>query len=251
MYQTYIPEDIVLIIDGPISDDLLATLDHWKRVLPLSIFSLEMNMGLAYALNYGLKLCINDWVFRMDMDDVCSKDRFRKQRDYIVANPEIDILGGNILCFESFSNPYSCRKVPLSFSDIKRFLKFRNPLNHPTVFFNRTKILSINGYPNARFGQDYLLWIRAINSGMCIVNMKDVLVLMQVDRKTFSRRGITNLRYDLQSYKLMYDLEMTSFFEFCLGFLFRLIYSVYASCRSLVQIVYFKFSQSGASNRGY
>ena len=55
---------------------------------------LNKNMGLAYALNYGLELCTHDWVFRMDVDDVCAKDRFSKQIEIISLNPDIDILEG-------------------------------------------------------------------------------------------------------------------------------------------------------------
>ena len=45
-------------------------------------------------------------------------------------------------------------------------MKYRNPVNHPTVFFNRNRIIGIGGYPNARLGQDYLLWINAIINGL-------------------------------------------------------------------------------------
>jgi glycosyltransferase involved in cell wall biosynthesis len=108
--QVYIPDEILLIVDGAIDEFLLESIKNWQQVLPLKIYSLKVNMGLAYVLNYGLGLCRSDWVFRMDMDDVCSKDRFQKQRDFIIANPEIDILGGNILCFETFPNFYSGRE---------------------------------------------------------------------------------------------------------------------------------------------
>ena len=62
-------------------------------------------MGLAHELNYGMKLCTNDWVFRMDIDDVCANERFSKQINIINLNPDIDILGGNIMCFKSFPTP--------------------------------------------------------------------------------------------------------------------------------------------------
>ena len=167
------------------------------------------------------------------MDDVCSKDRFQKQRDFIIANPEIDILGGDILCFETFPNYYSGRKVPSTPDAIKRFMKFRNPVNHPTVFFNRKKILNIGGYPSARLGQDYLLWIKANKNGLRIENMKEVLVLMQVDKRSYSRRGLANLRYDVRPYRVMYEYEITNSIEFISGVLLRFMFCLYATARGI------------------
>ena len=128
---------------------VLKDIVKWSEILPIKTSMLKKNMGLAYALNYGMKLCTNDWVFRMDIDDVCAKDRFTKQINIISLNSDIDILGGNIQCFESFPNFFPGRNVPTSYNSIRRFMKFRNPLNHPSVFFNRNKILNIGGYPDA------------------------------------------------------------------------------------------------------
>lgn len=234
--QTKIPDEIVLVVDGPVKESVFFDINKWIEVLPIKIFKLDKNMGLAYALNYGLKLCTNDWVFRMDIDDVCVKDRFLNQIKFIKSNPEIDILGGNILCFESFPNFFSGRTVPKTYKKIIRFMKFRNPVNHPTVFFNRNRILDIGGYPNARLGQDYLLWIKAITNGLIIENTKDVLVYMQVDKNSYSRRGLSNLKYDTRPYFLMYKYKKTNVFELFIGLFIRFIYCTFSSLKSKIDL---------------
>tara|TARA_B100001939_G_scaffold345323_1_gene361609 strand:+ start:538 stop:1323 length:786 start_codon:yes stop_codon:yes gene_type:complete len=234
--QKYIPEEIILVIDGLIDESVFFDIKKWSEVLPIKTFNLETNMGLAYALNYGIKLCTNDWVFRMDIDDVCANDRFLKQINIINSNPSIDILGGNILCFESFPNFFSGRIVPNTYKKILRFMKYRNPINHPTVFFDRNKILDIGGYPNVRLGQDYLLWINAIANGLKIENLKDTLVYMQVDKNTYSRRGLRNLKYDTYPYFFMYKNNITNIFEFLIGLSIRFIYCTYASLRSKINL---------------
>ena len=234
--QSIIPNEIILIIDGPIEELVLIDIEKWSKILPVKIFRLNENMGLAYALNYGMKLCTNDWVFRMDMDDVCAKDRFSKQINIISVNPDIDILGGNIQCFESFPNFFPGRNVPTSSDAIRRFVKFRNPLNHPSVFFNKNKILGIGGYPNARLGQDYLLWINAITNGLKIQNTKDVLVYMKVDKNSYSRRGLGNLKYDSYPYLLMYKNRISNIFELLIGLSMRLTYCTYSSIRSITNL---------------
>jgi len=234
--QESIPNEIILIIDGPVESLVIKNIKKWSTILPLKFYGLHKNMGLAYALNYGMKLCSNDWVFRMDIDDVCAKDRFSKQIKVISSNPDIDILGGNIKCFQSFPNLFSGRIVPNTFNEIKRFMKYRNPVNHPSVFFNRNKILDIGGYPNARLGQDYLLWINAVKSGLIIQNVKDELVYMQVDKNSFSRRGLKNLKYDAYPYISMYKNKLTNIFELLIGLKIRIIYCTYSSIRSIINL---------------
>ncbi len=234
--QIHIPNEIILVIDGPVEESVFFDIKKWGEVLPIKIFRLDANMGLAYALNYGMKLCTNDWVFRMDIDDVCAKGRFLKQINIINSNTEIDILGGNILCFESFPNFFSGRTVPSTFNKIRRFMKFRNPVNHPSVFFNRNRILDIGGYPNARLGQDYLLWINAVINGLKIENTKDVLVYMQVDKNSYSRRGLRSLKYDTYPYFLMYTNKITNIFELFIGLSIRFTYCTYSSIRSIINL---------------
>lgn len=234
--QKYCPDEIVLIIDGPIEESVFFDIKKWVKLLPVKIYNLDSNMGLAYALNYGMKLCTNDWVFRMDIDDVCAKDRFLKQVKIINSNPDIDILGGNILCFESFPDFFSGRTVPTNFNKIQSFMKFRNPINHPSVFFNKKKILEIGGYPNARLGQDYLLWINAIINGLKIENTQDVLVYMQVDKNSYSRRGLRNLKYDTYPYFLMYRNKITTIFDLFIGLSIRFSYCTYSSIRSIINL---------------
>lgn len=234
--QKSVPDEIILIIDGPIEAQLLVDVRKWRKILSIKIYELKENMGLAYALNYGMKLCTNDWVFRMDIDDVCAKDRFSKQIKIINLNPDIDILGGNILCFETFPNLFPGRTVPTTFKAIRKFIKFRNPVNHPSVFFNRKKILDIGGYPNARLGQDYLLWITAIINGLKIQNTEDALVYMKVDKNSYSRRGLKNLKYDAYPYLLMYQNKMSNIFELLVGLSIRVAYCAYSSIRATIKL---------------
>ena len=126
--------------------------------------------------------------------------------------------------------------MPLKLNEIKRFIKYRNPLNHPSVFFNKNKILDIGGYPNARLGQDYLLWINAIVNGLKIYNIKEVLVYMKVDKNSYSRRGLKNIKYDTYPYFLMYRSKMINIFELFIGLVLRLTYCIYCSVRSKLNI---------------
>jgi glycosyltransferase involved in cell wall biosynthesis len=53
--------------------------------------------GLANALNIGIRNAQYDLIARMDSDDICFKDRFEKQVEFIVK--EKIHIGGQIIEF--------------------------------------------------------------------------------------------------------------------------------------------------------
>jgi hypothetical protein len=154
--------------------------------------------------------------------------------DKINNNPDIDILGGDILTFEKFPNFKSGRKIPYVDKKFTQYMKLRNPINHSTVFFNRKKILELGGYPNARLGQDYLMWIVAVTQGYKLLNMNEVLVYMHVDSKSSRRRGLKNFKYDSYPYKLMFETGMVNRIEYIIGMCFRFTYCTFSSIRSII-----------------
>ena len=70
--QSLKPSQIVLVEDGPLTDDLNAEIQRQKELLGerLTVVSLEKNVGLGVALAEGLKACKYDLVARMDTDDI-------------------------------------------------------------------------------------------------------------------------------------------------------------------------------------
>ena len=229
------PNEIILVVDGPIEEDIFTKIEHWKQILPIKCFALPKNQGLAAALNYGLDLCACDWVFRIDIDDVCADDRFKIQTEFILNQPSLHIVGGNIECFTVYPQFFPGRKVPLTNKAIRRFSKYRNPLNHPTVAFKKDAILEIGGYPAARLGQDYLLWVEALRHGLDIQNCTETLVYMQVDNNTYARRGLSNFLFDCKPYFQMKRYGITNSIELFIGVVARMGYCALCSLRSMVK----------------
>ena len=91
--------------------------------------SLKKNEGLGVALNLGIKNCKNDLIFRTDFDDKNRYDRFYKQIKYF---KNADIIGSNL---KIYAMNIIILKVPETNEQIKKTLKFRNPINHQTVSF--------------------------------------------------------------------------------------------------------------------
>lgn len=193
-------DEIVLVLDGPISQPQKFVLDQFADSLPLNFVHLEENIGLGKALNAGLYACANEWVARFDTDDLIRPDRFEKQVNYINRNPNIDIVSSWVSEFsDSSEKPTGIRKLPISHEEIIRFARSRCPFNHMAVMYRRSKVLEAGSYQGERFGQDYALWARMIQSGAKVANIPECLVNARAGRDMIQRRG--GLKYFLIEYQ--------------------------------------------------
>lgn len=193
--QTLKPNQIVLVVDGPVSDEILNSIADFEKIIADSIeFTLikkEKNAGLAAALNTGIIACNNELIARMDSDDISLPQRFAQQIAYLEKHPEIAVLGGNIIEFEEDENVIlDKREVPSEHSDIVEMMKTRNPLNHMAVMFRKSIIAGIGGY-SENFGklEDYKLWVDVIAFGNKIHNLQEILVKARVGNGFIERRS--------------------------------------------------------------
>eukprot|EP01090_Pellita_catalonica_P018144 TRINITY_DN5737_c0_g1_i1.p1 TRINITY_DN5737_c0_g1~~TRINITY_DN5737_c0_g1_i1.p1 ORF type:complete len:209 (-),score=20.98 TRINITY_DN5737_c0_g1_i1:252-878(-) len=152
-------------------------------------------MGLGYALNEGIKECSYELIARMDTDDIATPDRFEKQISFFKSNPDVDVLGGMIEEFEEVPGDLNqFRMLPFEHDKILSFAKFRNPINHPTVVYKKTRILEVGAYTSdILFWEDYLLWVKLLKNGCVFHNLEDVLLNFRVqtgNQMIKKRRGI-------------------------------------------------------------
>lgn len=216
--QTKIPSQVVLVIDGPVDKSLIEEVDSFENSY-LGIFNkvnLPENVGLGVALKIGLEYCIFDIVARMDSDDISFKNRFEIQISHLVDNPQISILGTSVAEFEKVPGDLqSIRKLPVLNSQIIRFSKFRNPINHPTVMFRKNDIIDIGSYSHMPLFEDYFLWVRAILNYKVIENLEKPLLYFRVGNNMVSRRsGLGYLNKEVSFLTNLYKLGFLNRFQF-------------------------------------
>lgn len=205
--QTLPANEIVIVFDGKITKELENVVDSFMHRLPITILRLSENLGLGKALNKGLLQCKNEWVFRMDTDDICLAERFEKQVNFIKTHPEIAILGGQIAEFgQNIDDIVSYRYVPTEYSDIVKFTRKRCPFNHMTVAYQKSIVLSCGGYQDLQ--EDYYLWIKLIGQGYKVANLVDLLVYARVGNGMVGRRrGVAQAKAEWRIFKLKQKLK--------------------------------------------
>lgn len=93
--QTLKPNEIVLVEDGKLTRELYSAINSWKDKLGDKLVSIPLaqNVGLASALNEGLKVAKGNFIARMDTDDIAESERFKKQFEFLQQNSDIDAVG--------------------------------------------------------------------------------------------------------------------------------------------------------------
>ena len=188
--QTLPAKEIVVVIDGPLAADTEYCLNQYCGRLPIKLLPFPTNRGLGLALRDGLVACENELIARADSDDISIPDRFQKQVTFMVENSTISIVGSALRETYIFrrKSTEAIRKVPKT-SGLSRRNRIRNPLNHPTVMYRKSHVISCGNYENCNFFEDYLLWAKLIQNGYKVANLCEPLVETTVDNEYFKRRG--------------------------------------------------------------
>ena len=223
--QTLLPIEVVLVEDGPLTDELYAVIKEFTSQHPeLKVISLPTNRGLGKALNEGLKHCSYDLVARMDTDDIAKPDRFEKQLAIFLEHPEIDVVGAWIDEFEGeVSNVLSMRKVPEQHENILRFAKGRCPVNHPVVMFRKSAVLKAGGYKHFPLFEDYYLWVRMLMNGARFYNIQESLLFFRFSPDMFRRGGWRYAVTEVRLQTLFYKMGFIGFFSLLKNVCIRLV----------------------------
>ncbi len=190
--QTVKPNEIVFVKDGPLTPELEETLSAYDIANPglFKFVEYSDNQGLGYALQQGVLACSNKIIARMDTDDYAFPNRMEHQLAQM-QDDGLDMVGSQVVEFiSSPDRPIAQTDLPLSMGAIRRFSKRRNPFRHPTVVFNRDKVLSAGNYSkDFLFFEDWDLFNRMLAAGDRAENSPEVLVGMRVNDGFYGRRG--------------------------------------------------------------
>lgn len=169
--QTLASWELVAVDDGS-TDGTAAILADAARCEPRVRVLRPVRRGLVPALNAGLDACRSPFVARMDGDDFSHPRRFEAQAAFLAGNPMIGLvacgfrhfprtgLGKGMRAYEHWQNSLACH------DEIQRDLFVESPFVHPSVMFRRDAVLSVGGYRDTGWAEDYDLWLRLAAAGI-------------------------------------------------------------------------------------
>ncbi|MGO4705703.1 glycosyltransferase [Microvirga sp. 2MCAF38] len=214
--QTRRPDQIVLVVDGPVDqaqENVIAAYCNDQRVTSFELVRLDKASGLACAMNAGLEYCTGNFILRMDSDDLCDPQRIEVQLAYARANPDLDVISSWSEEFFDDGSPSRLKVSPVSHDAVLSALRWRNVIVHPTLLVKADRLRLVGGY-RAQYGmlEDYDLFVRLAQSGARFHVIPKVLVRVRTGAALHSRRG--GLRYCLKEIRFRIDCLTSGFLSF-------------------------------------
>lgn len=228
--QTRRPDEVVLVVDGPVSTELRTHIINWKEHIgeAMKLLWLSHNEGTGRAKQQGYYRCNGDFIAIMDTDDRSVPERFSWQLACFKQHPELMVVGGQVREFMSNSDgTYTVihrKHTSVTGQEIMAFSKHRNPFTHVTLMIRREAMERIGGYKHHLFMEDYNLCLRflATLGPDRVMNMAEVLVDVRIDNGMFRRRsGWRYVKSEWQLAKLKDELAWQSPPMILLDFVFR------------------------------
>lgn len=185
----------VIAIDDGSTDKSKAILAHWAASDSRFTVISQSNTGIVAALNRGLEVATAPLIARMDADDICYRDRFRVQRDYLLANADVVALAGRVDHIDECGNPMPDVPQPgdPSGADPDRIPACEPYLIHPFLMARRDAVVAAGGYRHFPYAEDTDLFWRLRVAGR-LVNLDQPLGEYRLHPNSLSGRSIVNGR---------------------------------------------------------
>lgn len=245
--QTKSPDEVVLVVDGPVPEELDCVIKDFEKNPIFKVIRLEVNKGHGEARRTGLNSCTHELVALMDADDISAPDRFEKQLALFESHPDLTIVGSSITEFVgSPENIVGARVVESEDAAIKADMKKRCPMNQMTVMFRKSVVEKVGGYIDWYCDEDYYLWLRLLLNGAVFANLPDYLVNVRVGKEMYQRRGgIRYFKSEAKLQKYMLDNKVIGLGTYAVNICKRLIVQVLLPNR-LRSRVFRKFARKAA-----
>jgi glycosyltransferase involved in cell wall biosynthesis len=214
-------DEMLVIADGQLTED------HMSVIQSIEDFRLRFYSkkwaGPADAWNMGIQLSTNEWIARMDADDVCCRDRFDIQKKSLMANDYPDLLGSSIVEFDPKSaNSDKIRQHKNGPIRLTNDLILRCKIYHVTCIYRKSAVINAGLYRQFTNFVDYDLWIRMESIGCKLFNTSDVVVRVRAGSSLASRRrGLKYLINEISFFNEHYSMRRFTLLQYLLSLSLR------------------------------
>ncbi len=192
--QSYPHFEFIIIDDGSrdnTSEIIKSFAEKDNRILFLQN---NINKGLSYSLNRGIKKAKGEWIARMDADDFSDPDRLYQQYKYLEKNPHIDVLGSGMTRVSDNGDLIDQVSLYAYHKEIVKNIFDKPPIYHPTALI-RKSVFEEHGYYNESiaWAEDADLWYR-IYDRVTFHNLQIPLVVYTMKGRISQKIWINNIK---------------------------------------------------------
>ena len=202
--QTLTDIEVIVVVDGELSDSSEAYLAGVAAVDPRLVILRPGRVGRARALNVGMTAARSEIVGIQDADDASHPQRLEVQLDLFARVPRLSLLGAAAVITTDLGAraDWELPVVPPSVRVLGRALLRSNPIVHSSVLARRPALDRIGGYDECRSAQfDYDLTLRLAGDG-AVLGVCDLPLVLHRRHPDQFFEGQAPMRRSWGSYRL-------------------------------------------------
>lgn len=185
---SFLDIEYVVVVDNPKYRDIPKLQQFFEDKKFNNVIQMNTdNLGLVKSLNTAFELSSGDYLARMDADDVSSEGRLMKQLTFL-EKEGLDFVAGQVEFMDQDERfMYSLGKqTDLLAGKVCWLEKNINQFWHPTWLMKRQVMVTLNGYRDVPYAEDYDFVARAILSGYKLGMAGEVLLKKRINSATIS-----------------------------------------------------------------
>jgi len=192
--QSFDDWELIIVDDGSIDDTSPIAKSYADDDFRIRILRLENNGGLPNARNQGCLMARGQYIAFLDSDDLWHKHKLKKQIQFHLDNPGIEISHTNFIAFDDkqvYTKPFrkfldSNEKIS---GNIYPSICYKNSIGVLTVLLKRELLIHVNLFDaNLWTLEDQDLWIRIAKEKKEFGYLNDVLAYYRISEGGISKK---------------------------------------------------------------
>ena len=155
-------------------------------------------LGIASALNTGVKYAVGTYIARHDSDDISLPNRLNIQYHFL-EKTNLDICGGCYFIINERGKILKSQQVALNDVEILLTMATNVPFPHPSVLMRKSFLIDNNlqyRVDGSHVCEDLDLWIRLFDAGAKFGNVAETILKYRIVSNSLSRRYASKIKLE-------------------------------------------------------
>lgn len=199
--QTCRDFELIVIDDGSTDNTLEIAEKYAAQDARVRVYT-QPNQGFAPTLHRGFDLAANEWVFRMDADDLMRPNRIERQLAFIAEHPELAVASSLNRYIDS-KNRVIGKSVSalLTHEAVDKLIAANELIGfcHPAAALRKSAVMAVGGYRKQFWpAEDIDLWNRLVENGYKILVQPEYLLDYRMHGDSATISGARNTQFKVR-----------------------------------------------------